>query len=83
MTDLGYPQDKAKRFLTSLHSEMVKLYKNNINFIHRQQNLKPNVYDKVFKANFTKVLESNETGIKSTNLNLAQQKVDEVKKIAG
>lgn len=45
--------------------------------------MKPNVYDKVFKANFQKVLDNNETGIKSTNLNLAQQKVDEVKKIAG
>lgn len=52
ITDLNYGQDKARRFLNDLHGEMTKLYKGNINFIHRQQNLKPNVYDKVFKANF-------------------------------
>ncbi len=59
--------------------ELVKLYKGNINFIHRQQNLKPNVYDKVFKPNFQKVFDNNNTGIKSTNLNAAQAKADEVK----
>ena len=82
VTDLGCPQDTAQRFLSSVHSEMVKLYNNNINFIHRQQKLTLHVSDKVLMANFTKVLES-ETGITSTNLNLAQQKVYEVKKIAG
>lgn len=68
--------------MTDLCAEMVKLYKGNINFIHRQQNLKPNVYDKVFKPQFQKVLENNSTGIKSTNLNAAIAKADEVKVIA-
>lgn len=82
MTDLKYGEDRARRFLNDLHSEMVKLYKGNINFIHRQQNLKPNVYDKVFLANFKKVLDNNSTGISSKNLNAAQAKADEVKVIA-
>ncbi len=82
VTDLKYGQDKARRFLSDLHDEMVKLYKGNINFIHRQQNLKPNVYDKVFKAQFQRVLDNNATGIKSNNLNAAIAKADEVKVIA-
>jgi hypothetical protein len=35
VTDLNYGEDKSRRFLTDLHGEMVKLYKGNINFIHR------------------------------------------------
>jgi len=35
ITDLNYGQDKSRRFLTDLHGEMVKLYKDKIQFIHR------------------------------------------------
>jgi len=35
VTDLNYGQDRARRFLNDVHGEMVKLYKGNINFIHR------------------------------------------------
>ena len=82
VTDLHFGSEKADRFLTDLHNEMVKLYKGNISFMHRQGNLRPNVYDKIFKPNFQKVLDNNSTGIKSTNLNAAQDKVNEVKDIA-
>ena len=82
VTDLNYGCDKSKRFLQDLHREMDKFYKGNLNFISRQQNLKPNVYDKIFKPNFQKVLDNNSTGISSKNVNLAMQKADEVKAIA-
>lgn len=82
VTDIKYGEDRARRFLNDLHSEMVKLYKGNINFIHRQQNLKPNVYNKVFMASFKKVQDNNSTGIQSKNLNAAIAKADEVKVIA-
>lgn len=36
VTDLNYGGEKSKRFLNDLCTEMVKLYKGNINFIHRQ-----------------------------------------------
>lgn len=61
---------------------MGKLYKGNLQFIARQGNLKPNVYDKVFKASFNKVLDNFKTGIESKNLNAALAKADEVKMIA-
>jgi len=41
------------------------------------------VYDKVFKVNFQRVYDNNNTGIKSTNLNSALAKADEVRVIAG
>ena len=68
--------------MNSLHTELTGLYKGNLSFIHRQQNLKPNVYDKIFKPQFQKIYDNNNTGIKSTNLNAAQAKADEVKVIA-
>ena len=50
--------------------------------MHRQGNLRPNVYDKLFKPNFTKVLENYSTGISMRGVNAAQAKADEVKNIA-
>ena len=61
---------------------MTTLYKGNLKFLSRQGNLKPNVYDKIFKSQFNKVLENNKTGIESKNLNAAFAKADEVKIIA-
>ena len=68
--------------MNDLHTELGKMYKGNLVFILRQQNLTPNVYDKVFKPNFSKVIDNYNTGINSTNLNKAFEKVDEVKAIA-
>ena len=50
---------------------MVKLYKGNLQFISRQNNIRPNVYDKIFKATFNKVVDNYKTGISSNNLNAA------------
>jgi hypothetical protein len=61
---------------------MVKLYKGNLSFIHKQKNLIPNVYDKPFAAQFKKVYDNNDTPIKTKNLNAAQDKVNEVRDIA-
>ena len=58
------------------------MYKGNIAFMRRQKNLAPNCLDKPFKPMFTKTIDNNATGIKSTNLNAAQAKADEVKAIA-
>ena len=82
VTDLRYEEEKAKKVLAALHEEMEKMYKGRLDFIERQQNLKPNVYDKVFKPNFQKVYYNYNTGISSTNLNAAFDKVEEVKNIA-
>lgn len=71
-TEVKYNEAKAKGFLQQLHKEMDKLYKGNLAFMRRQGNLKPNVYDKPFKASFQKTLDNNATGISSKNLNAAQ-----------
>ena len=36
ITDLNFDKEKAKRFLTSLHTEMVKLYKGNVIVVGRK-----------------------------------------------
>ena len=79
---MQYPEEKAQNLLDALHGEMVKLYKGNLQFIARQGNLKPNVYDKIFKSTFNKVYDNFKTGIESKNLNAALAKADEVKAIA-
>ena len=61
---------------------MAKIYKGQISFMHRQGNLRANVYDKLFKPNFQKVLENYSTGISMRGVNAAQAKADEVKNIA-
>lgn len=82
VTDLNFGEDKAQRMAADLHVELSKMYKGNLEFIRKQSNLKPNVFDKVFKSNFTKVLENYQTAIKTTNVNAAMAKADEVKAIA-
>ena len=82
MTDLRYDKEKAKRFLNDLYSELNVMYKNNIGFIKRQQNLKPNVYNTPFKASFTKVYDRYNTAISMTNVNAAIAMTDEIKQIA-
>ena len=63
MTDFRYDKDKAKRFLNDLFSEMNVMYRKNINFIKRQQNLKPFVYNQPFRASFDRVLDRYKTNI--------------------
>ena len=63
MTDFRYDKEKAKRFLNDLFSEMNVMYRKNINFIKRQQNLKPFVYNQPFRASFDRVLDRYKTNI--------------------
>ena len=45
ITEFRYDKDKAKRYLNDLFAEMNIMYRKNINFMKRQQNLKPFVYN--------------------------------------
>ena len=71
MTDLRYDRDKAKRFLNDLYNELNTMYRKNIAFIKRQQNLKPYVYNEPFKGMFNKVLDRYKTNISMGNVNAA------------
>ena len=71
MTDLRYDSDKAHRMLKDLYGEMDTMYRKNLAFIKRQQNLKPYVYNQPFKAAFDKVLDRYKTNISMTNVNAA------------
>ena len=61
---------------------MVILYKGKLGFIHRQANLRPNVYDKVFKPKMETQIDKGVSIIKTQNLDAAQQKADEIRDIA-
>ena len=66
ITDSGYNEDVAYDFLDDLHKEFTIFYKNNLGFIKRQQNLKQNVYNKVFLEQFNSVFDKfkkNRSGI--------------------
>ena len=82
IADKSFNEDKAYRFLGDIKDQLSNVYKGNLSFILRQSNLTANCYDKMFKPNFTKVLENYNTGISSGNLQMAFQKVDEVTEIA-
>ena len=82
ITDLRYDKDKARRYLDDLYAEMNTMYRKNIQFIRRQQNLKPFVYNQPFKASFDKVQDRYKTNISMGNVNAAQQMTDEIKDIA-
>ena len=71
MTDLRYDRDKAKRYLKDLYSELNTMYRQNIQFIKRQQNLKPYVYNQPFKASFDRVNDRYKTNISMGNVNTA------------
>ena len=81
MTDLRYDKEKAQRFLNDLWQELNLMYKKNISFNKRQQNLKPYVYNQPFKTMFTKVYDKYNTNISMTNVNAAQAMTDEIKQI--
>ena len=72
MTDLRYDKDKARRYLNDLYQELNTMYRKNIQFIKRQQNLKPYVYNQPFKASFDKVNDRYKTNISMGNVNAAQ-----------
>ncbi len=70
------------RFLLDLHAEMNSLYRGNLGFMKRQDNLTPNVLGKYFKPAFDKIYENHNTSISFTNLYTAQTQVEDLKLIA-
>lgn len=70
------------RFLMELHAEMNNLYRGNLAFIKRQDNLTPNVLDKYFRPTFDKIYQNHNTQINFSNLQTAQTQVEDLKLIA-
>lgn len=66
-----------------MRDKVKEMYKGNVSFIFKQSNLERNCFDKFLKAKVQTIVENYSTNISSKNLNLAFQKVDEVKNIAG
>lgn len=64
VTGTGYGMDQAQRFLDEMHQAITAHYSDNLEFIKRQQNLRPNVFDKKFASDFRRVYTNNDTGIK-------------------
>ena len=79
VTSIGYGMDAAQRFLDEMHQAITSHYSDNLEFIKRQQNLRPNVFDKKFAADFRRIYNNNDTGIKQGTINQAQDQVDEIK----
>ena len=46
-----------------MHEAVTTHYADNLVFIKRQQNLKPNVFDKKFSSDFRRIYNNNDTGI--------------------
>ena len=65
-----------------MHEAVTRHYADNLVFIKRQQNLRPNVFDKKFASDFRRIYENNDTGIKMGTIAEAQNQVDEIKEIA-
>ena len=82
VTGTGYGPEAAERFLKEMHQAITSHYADNLVFIKRQQNLKPNVFDKKFASDFRRIYGNNDTGIKMGTINEAQNQVDEIKEIA-
>ena len=82
VTSTGYGEEAARRFLEQMHEAITRHYAENLVFIKRQQNLKPNVFDKKFSSDFRKIYNNNDTGIKMGTISEAQNQVDEIKEIA-
>jgi len=71
VTNTGYGMDAAQRFLEEMHQAITSHYSDNLEFIKRQQNLRPNVFDKKFAADFRRIYANNDTGIKQGTINEA------------
>jgi len=80
--DKHFPKHKAQSLLGDLHAAMRKLYKHNLQFMARQKNLKPNVYDQIFKPQFTKVMENHDSAIDFVKIDIANDKTEELRLIA-
>jgi hypothetical protein len=72
VTGTGHGEAAATRFLEQMHQALTRLYDDNLVFIKRQQNLKPNVYDKKLGNDFRKIYNNNDTGIKMGTISEAQ-----------
>ena len=55
-----------------MHQAITAQYKDNLEFIKRQDNLRPNIFDKKFAADFRRIYTNNDTGIKQGTINQAQ-----------
>ena len=69
VTDMGYGKEKAKKFLDEIHASFNTMYKNNLPYIKRQQNLKPNVFYEAFNTSFKKIYKNYDTGISMDAVN--------------
>ena len=65
-----------------MHEAVTTHYADNLVFIKRQQNLKPNVFDKKFAGDFRRIYNNNDTGIQMGAINQAEDQVAEIKEIA-
>ena len=79
---MRYDNEKVKRFLDEIHDAFNNMYKNNLQYIKRQQNLKPNVFYEAFNTSFRKINKNYDTGIKMDTVNTANQQVSEIEQIA-
>ena len=72
VTSIGYGPEAAQRFLEEMHKAVSAHYTDNLEFIKRQQNLRPNVFDKKFASDFRRIYNNNDTGIKMGTIAEAQ-----------
>lgn len=82
VTTTGYNEDKAKRFLEEFHEAITRHYQNNLVFIKKQDNLRPNIFDKKFTPDFKRIMSNHDTGIEMGTIDEAQNQVDEIRQIA-
>ena len=82
VTGIGYGEDAAQRFLQEMHQALSGLYEDNLTFMTRQQNLRPNILDKKLAADFRRIYNNNNTGIQMGTVAQAQSQVEEIKEIA-
>ena len=52
VTDTRYDEEVAENFMSELQRELDLYYKNKLDFIKRQQNLRPGVYSNSFKSQY-------------------------------
>ena len=72
-------EERLPQFLEELKTAFAEFYKMDLGMVHKQNNLKPNVFNVPFKKNFGRLFDKYNTGINMGTIQLANSKINDLK----
>eukprot|EP00826_Nyctotherus_ovalis_P019629 TRINITY_DN16079_c0_g1_i2.p1 TRINITY_DN16079_c0_g1~~TRINITY_DN16079_c0_g1_i2.p1 ORF type:complete len:233 (-),score=69.64 TRINITY_DN16079_c0_g1_i2:159-857(-) len=83
LSDNSLKEERLPQFLEELKEAFAAFYKSDLENIHKQTNLEENILDVPFQKSFMRLFDKYNTGINMTNIQVANSKIDSLKRDMG